>query len=282
MTRTRSRCEVRLATRQLLIDGHDTGIGGRAFDVLLTLIEQRPEVVGKAELYRRVWSGLAVEPNNLQVQVWALRRLIGARAIGTVPRRGYQFTPVLLESDSQGYAFLSAPDVDEPADILDPQAGPDEQALLASQHPALPELIRRLQRHPRLVLVARRIDDARQLVTRAIPVLADRFAGGAWQVEARDWPWPTQGAPLQEPPGRAAAFSRLLQRLDRHHGVLVVHEAHRLPPAAMDWLAGVAGESGGLRLVMTARESLSASGLEELRVDATLTRMATGTGAGLR
>lgn len=281
MTRTRSRCEVRLATRQLLIDGHDTGIGGRAFDVLLTLIEQRPDVVGKAELYRRVWSGLAVEPNNLQVQVWALRRLIGARAIGTVPRRGYQFTPELLEADSQGYAFLSAPDLDASEDQLESPTSPDDQARLASRHPALPELIRRLQRHSRLVLVARRIDDARQLVSRAIPVLADRFAGGAWQVEARDWPWPTQGNPFQEVPDRAAAFSRLLQRVDRHHGVLVIHEVHRLPPAAMDWLAGAAGESGGLRLLMTARESLSAKGLEELRVDAAIARIATGMGAGL-
>jgi len=36
-----------------------------------------------------VWPGLVVEENNLTVQISALRKAIGAKAIRTVPGRGY-------------------------------------------------------------------------------------------------------------------------------------------------------------------------------------------------
>ncbi len=47
--------------------------------------------VGKAELLDLVWPGLVVEENNLQVQISALRKVLGPAAIATVPGRGYRF-----------------------------------------------------------------------------------------------------------------------------------------------------------------------------------------------
>jgi hypothetical protein len=44
---------------------------------------------------RRVWPGTIIEDNNLQVQISALRKVLGRDAdllITTVPRRGYCFT----------------------------------------------------------------------------------------------------------------------------------------------------------------------------------------------
>ena len=80
------------ATRQLFLEGVEQRLGGRAFDLLLALARHPDGVVSKEMLYESVWQGCAVEPNNLQVQVWALRRLLGERAIATVPRRGYRLT----------------------------------------------------------------------------------------------------------------------------------------------------------------------------------------------
>ena len=82
--------EVRTAQRQVLVDGRPAAIGARAFDVLLMLLEHRDRVVSKDELIGKVWEGLVVEENNLQVQISALRKLLGAGAIATIPARGYR------------------------------------------------------------------------------------------------------------------------------------------------------------------------------------------------
>lgn len=84
--------EIRPAQRQLLVDGAPATLGARAFDLLLALAERRERVVPKAELLDIVWPRVIVEENNLQVHVSALRRLLGPRAIATIPGRGYRFT----------------------------------------------------------------------------------------------------------------------------------------------------------------------------------------------
>ena len=84
--------EVRLNERALRVDGKAAPLGARAWDVLQALIERRDQIVTKNELLEIVWPGLVVEENNLQVQVSALRKLLGAHAIATIPGRGYQFS----------------------------------------------------------------------------------------------------------------------------------------------------------------------------------------------
>ena len=88
-------CVVKLAERQLLVDGEPAKLGARAFDLLVALIVRRDRVVSKSELFEVVWQGVVVEENNLQVHVSALRRLLGHQTIATVPGRGYRFTSVL-------------------------------------------------------------------------------------------------------------------------------------------------------------------------------------------
>ena len=78
--------------RRLRIDGSDRVIGARAFDVLAYLHSNTGRVVTKAELLEHVWADLNVEESNLTVQIAALRKLIGARDIATVPGVGYQLT----------------------------------------------------------------------------------------------------------------------------------------------------------------------------------------------
>ncbi len=94
------RFELRPATRQLLVDRQPAALGARAFDLLLALIERRDRLVTKDELLELVWPGLVVEENNLQVQVSALRKLLGQDAIGTVAGHGYRFTLEPTQSDT--------------------------------------------------------------------------------------------------------------------------------------------------------------------------------------
>ena len=86
------RFELRPAARLLLADGAPVKLGGRAFDTLVALVERRDRVVSKHELMDAVWPKLVVEENNLQVQVMALRKVMGPAAIATVPGRGYRIT----------------------------------------------------------------------------------------------------------------------------------------------------------------------------------------------
>ena len=60
--------------RELLADGRPIKLGGRAFDVLMALIEARGAVIGKDTLMARVWPDRVVEENNLQAHIVALRK----------------------------------------------------------------------------------------------------------------------------------------------------------------------------------------------------------------
>ena len=85
-------CELHVADRRLLIGGTPAPLGGRAFEVLRVLVEQRARPVPKDELLDTVWPGQFVEEGNLPVQVSTLRKLLGPQSISTVPGRGYRFS----------------------------------------------------------------------------------------------------------------------------------------------------------------------------------------------
>ena len=103
------RFEIHRHQGQLLADGKPVEIGARAFDILLALIDRAGMLVTKSELIERGWPGQAVEENNVQVQIHALRRALGPDRdlIQTVAGRGYRFVgqpqraPVLDESGPQ-------------------------------------------------------------------------------------------------------------------------------------------------------------------------------------
>src|SRR6185295_18012162 len=94
------RIEVRPALRQLRVDGKPVALVSRAFDVMMALVERRDRLVSKAELLEAAWPGLAVEENNLSVQISALRRALGPDAIATITGRGYRFTPTPTKSNN--------------------------------------------------------------------------------------------------------------------------------------------------------------------------------------
>src|SRR6185295_12674486 len=53
--------------------------------------------------------GLVVEENNLQVQISALRKLLGQEAIATIPGRGYRFTATTTDGHVAGLSPTSSP-----------------------------------------------------------------------------------------------------------------------------------------------------------------------------
>lgn len=89
---------VSIERREAYVQGRPVNVGGRAFDVLTTLIRAGGRIVSKDELIESVWPDTVVEENNLQVHISALRKVIGNREwIQTVHRRGYR----LLDPESR-------------------------------------------------------------------------------------------------------------------------------------------------------------------------------------
>lgn len=82
--------EIDPTSRVVRINGTPVAIGARAFDVLVHLQAHADRVVTKQELLETVWGGLAVEEGNLSVQISTLRKLLGAKAIATIPGVGYK------------------------------------------------------------------------------------------------------------------------------------------------------------------------------------------------
>jgi DNA-binding winged helix-turn-helix (wHTH) protein/TolB-like protein/Flp pilus assembly protein TadD len=77
-------------------DWDPVALGSRASEVLAVLTNKPGEVVSRDAIMDAVWPGVAVEPNNMTVQMAALRRVLdeggpGESCIQTVPGRGYRF-----------------------------------------------------------------------------------------------------------------------------------------------------------------------------------------------
>ena len=85
------------ATRQLLHRGRgEIRLSPKAFDLLAALVEQRPAVLDKAGLHRRIWPETHVVDANLNVLIAEIRRALedsrhDAKFIRTVHAIGYAF-----------------------------------------------------------------------------------------------------------------------------------------------------------------------------------------------
>src|ERR1700704_4842946 len=101
--------------RRLLAGGEPVVLGPRAFDLLVALVERPGQLVTKEELLDCVWPKLVVEENNLQVQVSALRKILGQEAIATIPGRGYRFTVTLTASNAPLKTLLAPIDQNTPS-----------------------------------------------------------------------------------------------------------------------------------------------------------------------
>ena len=88
--------------RELRCKGDLVPLSGKAFAVLDVLLEERPNVVTKKELLRRVWPDAVVEEANLSVAVAQIRRALAddpqaSRFVRTDHRTGYAFVADAVE-----------------------------------------------------------------------------------------------------------------------------------------------------------------------------------------
>jgi DNA-binding winged helix-turn-helix (wHTH) protein len=83
-------------TRQLVRAGEEVHLSPKAFAVLSVLLDRRPNVVAKADLFGEIWPDVFVVDGNLNVLVGEIRRALdddpqSPRFIRTVHGVGYAF-----------------------------------------------------------------------------------------------------------------------------------------------------------------------------------------------
>jgi predicted ATPase/DNA-binding winged helix-turn-helix (wHTH) protein len=169
--------------RELLADGRPIKLGGRAFDVLMALIEARGAVIGKGTLMARVWPDRVVEENNLQAHISSLRAAFGAERalIRTVSGRGYQFTgEIRILSASLDKAGAAAV---EPGALLPPTNLPQPISELIGRDAELREILSLAGAYRLVTLTGAGGIGKTRLAFAAGRRLLPEFADGAWLVE---------------------------------------------------------------------------------------------------
>src|SRR5882757_5652740 len=88
--------ELNVAERFLRKANQVIPLGGRAYDILIALLEKAGEVVPKAELIEKAWPDVTVEEGSLRVHLSALRKALGDgqfgdKYIANIQGRGYSF-----------------------------------------------------------------------------------------------------------------------------------------------------------------------------------------------
>jgi DNA-binding winged helix-turn-helix (wHTH) protein len=87
-------------TRRLLSDEQELHLSPKAFDLLITLIENRDRAISKAELQQKLWPSTYVLETNLAGLIAEIRHALGdpadrPRYVRTVHRFGYWFVGAL-------------------------------------------------------------------------------------------------------------------------------------------------------------------------------------------
>jgi predicted ATPase/DNA-binding winged helix-turn-helix (wHTH) protein len=172
-----SRFVIALNRRELLEDGVPVELGGRAFDLLLALIDGGGRVLSNEALMNRVWPGRVVEDNSLHAHISALRKAFGdERAlIRTVSGRGYQFT-----------AEVQAVDTTQPvaaARIRAPSNLPERVAELIGREAVVDDVTSLVIRHRLVTLVGSGGIGKTRLGLEVARTVLPRYADGVWLAE---------------------------------------------------------------------------------------------------
>ncbi|WP_052388947.1 ATP-binding protein [Belnapia moabensis] len=261
--------------RILAAEGREVPVRGRAFDLLLALVERRDRVVPKDELMELVWPGRVVEEGNLTVHVAGLRKLLGSGIIATLSGRGYRFVAPVTESPAE----------DGPQPCLAPSPLPPARAETPGPAGAAPwpgdlprPLTKLIGRDGDLDRVAAHLGESRLITvvgaggvgkTRLALAAADRIrrsdAESAWfadlgPVEEPRLVLATIAAALGVEVGGGEALRVVIAALAARRGLLVLDGCEHLLQAAADAAEAILRSCPGIVILATSREPLRAEG----------------------
>lgn len=261
--------ELRTDTRQLIVDGAEAPVGSRAFDLLVVLVQERERLVPKSELLDRVWPNLVVEENNLQVHIGTLRKLLGAKAIATVPGRGYRF---VLPVTAAAAAPAPAP-VQSAAAHDRPRAAPSAGEPIIGRDAELEALVVHVREHRLVTVLGAGGMGKTRLALAAAARLEPEFADGLCVVDlaavqtAAEVPAHVGRAMGVQLPSGDAAVAGLVDRIGRSPQLLLVLDnCEPVIAAVADLAQALLAAVPGLHLLATSQEPLQIAAERQWRL----------------
>jgi predicted ATPase/DNA-binding winged helix-turn-helix (wHTH) protein len=259
------RFELRQNEHRLLADGEPVALGGRAFDLLLALVQRPGELVTRNELIERVWPGRVVEENNLSVQINALRKVLGGEWLVTVPGRGYRFTGPASTPFAAAAATTAATETPsaraaEPAHV--PRSHlPAQQALLIGRSADLAALGTLIEQHRLVTVVGAGGMGKTRLAQALLHMRANSYPQGVCWIELGGVTSPellpgtvAQALGLQAAPGDAMA--QLASAVAGLQMLLALDNAEHLLEAVAHLAQTLLDAAPGLHLVATSQAPL--------------------------
>jgi predicted ATPase/DNA-binding winged helix-turn-helix (wHTH) protein len=255
--------------RELLAEGRPLELGGRAFDVLMALIEASGAAVSKDTLMERVWPNRIVEENSLQAQISALRRAFAADRdlIRTIAGRGYQFTGVIRTVSTRPDPVpVATTVVPIPASARSPTNLPETVSDLIGRDAELDEILSLAASHRLVTLAGAGGIGKTRLGIEAARHLRPRFADGVWVAEL---------APLSDPglvpdtvatalgidvSGGVVSMERVANALGPKQLMLLLDNCEHVVEAAAEMAEALLRASPATRVITTSREPLRVEG----------------------
>jgi predicted ATPase/DNA-binding winged helix-turn-helix (wHTH) protein len=255
--------------RELLAEGQPIKLGGRAFDVLMALIEARGAVVGKDALMARVWPDRIVEENNLQAQISALRAAFGAERglIRTVSGRGYQFTADIrilpASPDERAGAGVAAA---QPTSTAQRTNLPEPVSELIGRDDELREILSLAAAHRLVTLTGAGGIGKTRLALAAGRRMLSQIADGVWVAELASFsdpalvPATVAAAVGIELAGGAVSTGRVADALGGKRLLLILDNCEHLIEAAARMAEALLRANSAAQVIATSREPLKAEG----------------------
>jgi predicted ATPase/DNA-binding winged helix-turn-helix (wHTH) protein len=255
--------------RELFADDAPIRLGGRAFDLLMVLIESPGAIVSKDDLMARVWPDRVVAENNLQTQILALRRAFGAERdlIRTVAGRGYQFTGAIrIISAGRDEHVAAGPLAAADDAVAGPTNLPQPVSELIGREAEVEE-VSRLVRAGRLVTLAGAGGIGKTRLALAVARrLLPQFPDGVWLVQLsplsdpRLVPAVVAEAVGLELPGGEISAERVAQALVGRRLLIVLDTCEHVIDAAALTAEAVLRTGSAIQIIATSREPLRAEG----------------------
>lgn len=262
--------DVRRRQRELLVDGQAVVIGARAFDVLLTLIERRGELVSKSDLLDAVWPGMVVEENNLVVQVGTLRRILGAATIVTIPGRGYRFAATL---DTESAVSSAHPALGHGAPLKRPAGNLPSNLPMTYGRSAIIEAVKSELQSRTLVTLVGAGGIGKTRIAQAVAYsLREHWLDGAWIAElaALTQHDSLAGALAQmlgvDLPDTEVTVDALAKILSLQSMLLVLDNCEHLLDGISELVQSVSAQAPNVRLLVTSQEPLRIPEEQQVRV----------------